>query len=175
VSDRRNPLKINYPILEMNHFSRNTRATAGVASVLTAAILVAASSLQTTTTNLGGGVAYAQEEEFTVDTAIDSVSWDPRTKQVTVDFTVICSEPADGSWLVRVEQNRGGKVISGFELGPGELGCDEEGAHLTVTIEAFPDFFRGGPALVSVDAVASTDFESDSELTQEEVRLSPRG
>jgi hypothetical protein len=158
----------------MSHFSRKIRTTASLASLLTAAILVGASSLLTTT-NPGGGVAYAQEEEFTVDTAIDSVSWDPRTKQVTVDFTVICSEPADGSWLVRVEQNRGGKVISEFELGAGELACDEEGAHLTVTIEAFPDFFRGGPALVSVDAVASTDFESDSELTQEEVRLSPRG
>jgi len=47
--------------------------TVSIASLLTAAaVLVTAYSLLTTTR---GGVAYAQEEGFTLDVAIDSVSW----------------------------------------------------------------------------------------------------
>jgi len=101
---------------------------------------------------------------------------DPRTKQVTVDFTVTCSDEfADGSWFVEVEQSRGGKVISGNQFGFGELGCSVEGAHESATIEASNGFFRGGAALVSVAGVACTEFECDDDFAEEEVRLSPQG
>ena len=160
----------------MNHFSQNTRAKASVASLLTAAILVAASSLLTTTTNPGGGVAYAQEEEeINLELTLESVSWDPKTKQVTVEFTSTCptgSGSGDGPWLVSVEQNRGGKVISGDQFGPGELACD---IHEFVTIEADEGFFVPGRAIVHIAGLVCGVNVCDEDSINEEVRLSPRG
>ena len=154
----------------MNHLSQKTTILS-VASLLTAAALVTASSLLTTR-----GVVYAQEE-FNVDVAIDSVSWDPRTKEVTVDFTVTCSEPAefaDSLVVVRQvvgEQGRfGGKSVSGFEFIDYE--CSGE-TPLSVTLEAETGFFTAGNALVFADALACTEFVCDFAITEEQVQLSP--
>jgi hypothetical protein len=156
--------------IEMNHLSRKT-TTASVASLLTtAAVLVTASSLLTTR----GGVAYAQEEEFTVDVAIDSASIDPRTKEVTVDFTVTCSQPAVGDSFVEVRQSVGrfgDKSVEGFEFIAYE--CSGE-TPLSVTIEAETGFFTPGKAFVSADAFACTEFDiCDFAFTEERVKLSP--
>ena len=152
----------------MNHLSQKT-TTASVASLLTAAVLVTASSLLTTT----GGVAYAQEEEeIDLELTLESVSWDPKTKQVTVEFTSTCSTGSgDGPWLVRVEQNRGGKVISGDQFGPGELACD---IHESVTIEADERFFVPGRAIVYIDGLVCGVNVCDEDIINEQVRLSPR-
>lgn len=157
----------------MYHLSQKI-TTASVASMLAAAILVAASSLLTTTTNPGGGVAYAQEEEeIDLELTLESVSWDPKTKQVTVEFTSTCpTGSGDGPWLVRVEQNRGGKVISGDQFGPGELACD---IHEFVTIEADERFFVPGRAIIYVDGLVCGVNVCDEDIINEEVRLSPRG
>jgi hypothetical protein len=154
----------------MNHLSRKTITTASVASLLTtAAVLVTASPLLTTR-----GVAYAQEEEFTVDVAIDSASIDPRTKEVTVDFTVTCSQPAVGDSFVNVIQSVGrfgDKSVGGSGFIVYE--CSGE-TPLSVTIEAETGFFTAGNAFVSADALACTEFEEcDSAFTEERVRLSP--
>jgi len=153
----------------MNHLSQKT-TTASVASLLTAAVLVTASSLLTTT----GGVAYAQEEEeIDLELTLESVSWDPKTKQVTVEFTSTCpTGSGEGPWLVRVEQNRGGKVISGDQFGPGELACD---IHEFVTIEADERFFVPGRAIVYIDGLVCGVDVCDEDIINEEVRLSPRG
>jgi hypothetical protein len=90
---------------------RKTLTTASVTSLLTAAILVTASSLVTSPSRLGGIAAYAQEGDSTLEIEIESASWDPRTKQVTVEFTATCSgDLSEGSWFVEVTQIRGGKV-----------------------------------------------------------------
>jgi hypothetical protein len=156
----------------MYHLSQKI-TIASVASLLTAAILVAASSLLTTTIN-PGGVAYAQEEEeIDLELTLESVSWDPKTKQVTVEFTSTCpTGSGDGPWLVRVEQNRGGKVISGDQFGPGELACD---IHEFVTIEADERFFVPGRAIVHVDGLVCGVDVCDEDIINEEVRLSARG
>jgi hypothetical protein len=152
---------------------RKTLTTASVTSLLTAAILVTASSLVTSPSRLGGIAAYAQEGESTLEIEIESASWDPRTKQVTVEFTATCSgDLSEGSWFVEVTQTRGGKVISGSEFGPGELACGE---HESVTIEAQDGFFVPGPALVRVSGVVCGVDECDDDTAVEEVRLSPRG
>ena len=164
-----------FACLKMNNISRKTRTTTNLASLLTAAVLVTASSLLTTTTT-GGGVAYAQVGESTLEIEIESASWDPRTRQVTVEFTATCSgDLSEGSWFVEVEQRRGGKVISGSEFGPGELACDE---HESVTIEAQDGFFVPIPALVRVSGVVcgvdECDDDTDVEKVLLKVRLSPR-
>jgi hypothetical protein len=163
-------LKNSAPI-KMNHLSRKTITTASVASLLTtAAVLVTASPLLTTR---GLGAAYAQEEEFTVDVAIDSASIDPRTKEVTVDFTVTCSQPAVGDSFVEVRQSVGrfgDKSVEGFEFIAYE--CSGE-TPLSVTIEAETGFFTGGKAFVSADAFACTEDVCDFAFTEEQVRLSP--
>ena len=118
--------------------------------------------------------AYAQEE-FNVDVRIDSASIDPKTKEVTVDFTVTCSEPAafaDSIVAVRQavgEQGRfAGKSVSGFEFI--EYECSGE-TPLSVTVEAESGFFAPGKATVFADAFACTEFVCDFATTEEEVRL----
>ncbi len=148
--------------------SKKATTTLGISSLSIAAILVTASSLLTTR-----GVAYAQEEEFTVDIAIDSASIDPRTKEVTVDFTVTCSQPAVGDSFVEVRQSVGrfgekSVVDSGFIV----YECSGE-TPLSITLEAETGFFTGGEALVSAGAFACTEFEEcDNATTEERVRLS---
>jgi hypothetical protein len=149
--------------------SKKEATTLAISSLSIAAILVTASSLLTTR-----GIAYAQEEEFTVDVAIDSASIDPRTKEVTVDFTVTCSQPAVGDSFVSVRQSVGrfgDKSVEGFEFIAYE--CSGE-TPLSVTIEAETGFFTAGNAFVSADAFACTEFdECDFAFTEERVRLSP--
>lgn len=150
-----------------------------MAALFATAILLTASSLLTATATRGGITAYAQEEAFTLDIEIDSASWDPRTKQVTVEFTARCSEPADGSWFVEVTQSLGKKVISGDAFGPDDLGCDEEGDHNTAKVEADDGFFVPRPALIRLNGVASGVFDGDDDTDVEKVllkvRLFPRG
>jgi hypothetical protein len=117
--------------------------------------------------------AYAQEE-FNVDVAIDSVSINPTTKEVTVDFTVTCSQPAVGDSFVEVRQSVGrfgDKSVEGFEFIAYE--CSGE-TPLSVTIEAETGFFTPGKAFVSADAFACTEFDiCDFAFTEERVNLSP--
>jgi hypothetical protein len=158
--------------INMNPSSRKIGIPLGrVVSLFTAAVLVTAFPLLTTR---GEEVAYAQEEEFTVDVAIDSASIDPRTKEVTVDFTVTCSQPAVGDSFVKVIQSVGrfgDKSVGGSGFIVYE--CSGE-TPLSVTIEAETGFFTAGNAFVSADALACTEFEEcDSAFTEERVRLSP--
>jgi hypothetical protein len=157
----------------MNLSSQKT--TAGVASLLTAAVVLGILPSSLTTT----GLAYAQEE-FNVDVAIDSVSFDKKAQEVTVDFTVTCSQFAEFSdAFVSVRQTAGeqghfgGKTVSGFEF----IGYDCNGATpLSVTIEPERGFFTPGKALVFVEVTACATVLDEvvckTPTTEEQVRLS---
>jgi hypothetical protein len=122
--------------------------------------------------------AYAQEE-FNVDVRIDSASINLKTREVTVYFTVTCSNMphgfADASTEVGVSQKRGTVFGTSPIIGSA---CSEEGTPVSVTVEAFQGFFKPGKARVSVETLAFTPgleggILEDSAFVSEEVILRP--
>jgi hypothetical protein len=122
--------------------------------------------------------AYAQED-FNVDVRIDLASINLETREVTVFFTVICSNMphgfADASTEVGVTQ----KGLSVFGTSPiiGSA-CSEEGTPVSVTFEAFQGFFKPGKASARVETLALTPgldggILTDSAVASEKVILRP--
>ena len=125
-------------------------------------------------------VAYAQEE-FNVDVAIDSASINPKTKEVTIYFTVTCSQPAEfADSFVTVRQSPGIPGLFGPANDKSVVGsayiqyeCSRETPlSVTVTVKAHAGFFTSGSALVFADAFACTAEVCDYATTQEQVKLS---
>jgi hypothetical protein len=107
---------------------------------ITAAFVVMAPAILTK-------AAYAQEE-FNVDVRIDSASINLKTREVTVFFTVICSNIPDGDAFGATEVAVSQKEAAGIELIFYECSVGEN--PLSVTVEADTGLFKPGKALVSI-------------------------
>jgi hypothetical protein len=140
----------------------------------TRAMILLGVALSTGVSLLPIQTAQAQAAPLQLEATVQSTTVDPQTGEVIVSGTVTCSEPADASIYVSVNQPLGrGNSLEGFNYAP-QVRCDQDGEPYTISLFPYEGRFAPGRARVTVDAYASGPSGYDDAHLQQAVRLTRR-